>query len=77
MRTEMVQDSPAPFVLQHPPTPETSATGVGQCALPATSPEPALEDNTPLLVLALEEIEARRSAIEWLVDANLLRLCLV
>jgi len=74
MRTEMVHDSPAPFVLQQ--APETTATEIDRSALPALSHDPADEAGTPLLVVALEELEARRAAIEWLVEANLLRLCL-
>ena len=76
MRIEMAHDSPAPLVLQRAPARETTATDVSHCALPAASADLAHEDDTPLLVAALEEIEARRAAIEWLVDANLLRLCL-
>jgi hypothetical protein len=37
----------------------------------------AAEHDANLLVAALEDIETRRAAIEWLVDANLLCRCLV
>jgi hypothetical protein len=37
----------------------------------------AAEHDANLLVAALEDIEARRAALEWLVDANLLCRCLV
>jgi hypothetical protein len=37
---------------------------------------PAAHDPTRLLA-ALDEIEARRAAIQWLVEADLLSLCLV
>lgn len=37
----------------------------------------AAEHDANLLVAALEEIEARQAALEWLVDANLLCRCLV
>jgi len=76
MRTETVPDLPTPFVLQQSPAPERLATAIRHIALPATHPDPPREDEIPLLVAALEEIEARRAAIEWLVDADLLRLCL-
>jgi hypothetical protein len=76
MRFVTVPDSPAPFVLQQSATLGTIATDVRHWALPALSSDPAAEDETPLMVLALEEIEARRAAIEWLVEAGLLRLCL-
>jgi hypothetical protein len=32
--------------------------------------------DVPLLIVALEEIDARRLAIEWLVEAGLLGACL-
>jgi hypothetical protein len=35
------------------------------------------EHDAAVLVVALEEVEARRRAIEWLLDANLLCLVLV
>jgi hypothetical protein len=37
----------------------------------------AAEHDANLLVAALEDIEARRAALEWLVEANLLCRCLV
>ena len=43
----------------------------------ATRSAHAVEHDANLLVAALEDIEARRAAIEWLVDANLLCRCLV
>jgi hypothetical protein len=43
----------------------------------ATRSDRAAEHDASLLVAALEDIEARRAAIEWLVDANLLCRCLV
>jgi hypothetical protein len=39
--------------------------------------DPASAHDPALLVAALEEIEARRAAIEWLLDAELLCLCSV
>ena len=38
---------------------------------------PATEHDATLLVAALEEVEARRAALESLLDADLLRACLV
>lgn len=39
--------------------------------------DPASAHDPTLIVTALEEIEARRAAIEWLVNAELLCLCSV
>jgi len=44
-------------------------------ALAADEPTAAAHDAT-LLVAALEEIEARRAALEWLLEAELLSRCL-
>jgi hypothetical protein len=35
------------------------------------------ENDETVLIAALEELEAQRAAIAWLVEGNLLRLCLV
>jgi hypothetical protein len=43
----------------------------------ATKPESSLDHDAELLVAALEVVEARRVAIEWLLEADLLGLCLV
>jgi hypothetical protein len=43
----------------------------------ATRSDRAAEHDPNLLVAALEDVEARRAALEWLVDANLLSRCLV
>ena len=39
--------------------------------------EPLPDHDPALLVAALEAVEARRLALEWLLEADLLRLCLV
>jgi len=46
------------------------------CAAPPAIYEPSAAHDGSLLVAALEEIEARRAAIEWLLEAELLSLCL-
>jgi hypothetical protein len=43
----------------------------------ATSSDCTAENDETVLVAALQEIEARRAAIEWLLEGNLLCLCLV
>jgi len=63
--------------LPRAPLPQTmGAESVGCGSLAMSSASGGLHDPT-LLVAALEEIEARRAAIEWLLAADLLCLCLV
>jgi hypothetical protein len=52
-------------------------TDIASGASVATRSDHAAEHDANLLVAALEDIEARQAAIEWLVDANLLCGCLV
>ena len=44
---------------------------------PATKSDPRVDHDETLLVAALEVIESRRTALEWLLEADLLRLCLL
>jgi len=39
--------------------------------------ESAADHDTTLLVAALQDLESRRAAIEWLLEAGLLGQCLV
>jgi hypothetical protein len=50
---------------------------VSRSAGPATPSDRGTDHDETLLVAALEVIESRRAAIEWLLEADLLRLCLV
>ena len=62
----------------HLPTlvlPETAPV-ITRRALPARRSYPTADHDAMLLVGALEEIEARRAALEWLLDRDLLRACL-
>ena len=43
----------------------------------ASKSDLSAEHDPALLVAALEAVESRRAAIEWLLEADLLRLCLV
>ena len=52
-------------------------TDIASGTVIATRSGHAAEHDATLLVAALEDIEARQAAIEWLVDANLLCRCLV
>ena len=72
-----VPHSPAPRALQRPSRPETVEPDSTGCASLAMSSASTAAHDPTLLVAALEEIEARRAAIEWLLDADLLCLCLV
>jgi hypothetical protein len=47
------------------------------CAAPLAISEPSAAHDASLLVAALDEIQARRAAIQWLLEAELLCLCLV
>jgi hypothetical protein len=71
VRTETTYHPIRPYVLQNPsslaPTIEPDNSGCHS---------PAAHDAT-LLVAALEDLEARRVALEWLLEADLLRVCLV
>ena len=63
-----------------PPTsslPEPLGNDITRCAWRATNSQPTADSDTSLLVAALEDIEARRKSIEWLLDADLLCMCLV
>ena len=71
--TANVSDSSAPRAPASLETMEPDP-GPGLPVMMRTDSAPA-HDST-LLVAALEEIEARRAAIEWLRDAGLLCLCL-
>ena len=78
MRTETTPRMTTSNVLQPPPSqPGTSEPDVPRCTLPSRSSDPSAEHDASQLVAALEDLEAQRAAIEWLVDADLLRLCLI
>jgi hypothetical protein len=57
--------------------PQTMASaGVAACASPPVASAAGVGYDALLLVAALEEIDARRVAIEWLLEAELLCVCL-
>jgi len=56
--------------------PETMASDVNRYPSPAMTSDTSRGYDAILLVAALEEIDARRAAIEWLMEADLLCLCL-
>jgi len=67
--------SSAPF--QSSFMPPAIGAHITRCEPEATSSDCTAEDDGTALVAALEEIEAQRAAIEWLLEANLLCLCMV
>lgn len=77
MRTEISRDPTAPYILQPPSPVETIEPDISGCELPARSSNRRSEHDATLLVAALEDLHAQRVAIEWLVNADLLCLCLV
>ena len=74
---ETVRNSTRPHMLQLPrPSPGAREPDDSRSELSARSSDPTVHDAT-LLVAALEDLEAKRVAIEWLLDADLLCVCLV
>lgn len=61
----------------YPPPVEMWGPDFTDYASLAMSANAAAAHDPTLLLAALGEIEARRAAIEWLLEADLLRLCLV
>ena len=83
-----VQAAPAHHLSRHPASrssapfqtssmPQAVEADITRCELTATSSDCTVENDGTVLVAALEEIEARRAAIEWLLEANLLCACMV
>jgi hypothetical protein len=69
-----VSDSSGPPVVRQASLPEVLEPETVN-ALLATSSEATTGYDPTLLIAALEEVQARQAAIEWLLDANLLCLC--
>ena len=72
-----VPGSPAQGVLRSSSTPETTEPGMASGAKLGSRSETTAGYDADLLVAALEDIELRRAAIEWLLEADLLCVCLV
>jgi hypothetical protein len=77
MYSVTVPDSPAQVVLPPSSMPETAKPGMTSGAKLRSSSEATCAYDADLLVAALEDIESRRAAIEWLLEADLLCVCLV
>ena len=77
MRTEITRDPTRAYVLKHPPSPpQTTEPGNSRRHLPACTSEPPAAHDATLLVAALEDLEAQRVALEWLLETDLLCVCL-
>jgi hypothetical protein len=72
-----VPDTPAQGVLPPSSMPETTKPGMTSGAKLRSSSEATAGYDADLLLAALEDIESRRAAIEWLLEADLLCVCLV
>jgi hypothetical protein len=78
VRTETTPAPTMSYVVHHAPSqPAAIEPDISHGELPARSSDPHAEHDATLLVAALEHLEAQRAAIEWLLDADLLCLCLV
>ena len=77
MYSVTVPDSPAQGVLPPSSKPETTEPGMASGGKLRSRSEAAAGYDADLLVAALEDIESRRAAIEWLLEADLLCVCLV
>jgi hypothetical protein len=73
----IIHDSPARCVLSSPGNGERTPPDERHGEEPATESDSRLDHDETLLVAALEVIESRRAEIEWLLEADLLRVCLV
>ncbi len=77
MWTATVSDSSAPRARSPASLPQTLEPEVSADVSVPMHVDPVPAHDATVLVAALEEIEARRAAIAWLLEADLLRLCLV
>lgn len=67
----------SPTMLPPSSMPETPEPGVASGAKLRSKSEATAGHDADLLVAALEDIQSRRAAIEWLLEANLLCACLI
>lgn len=70
-------DSPARCGPSPPTSWEKTRSDLIRSREPADGSAPSLAHDSSLLVAALEDIELRRAALDWLLEADLLRFCLV
>jgi len=77
MHAVIVPDSLPPCALPSLAIPARTGLGVSGDAKPAMRSESGADHDATLLVAALEDIESRRAAVAWLLEADLLCRCLV
>ena len=73
----IVPESQAWSVIRVPALSVTTQTAAPRYAGSPIGTASAADHDATLLVAALEEIDTHRTALEWLLDADLLRRCLV
>lgn len=76
MHTAITSSSTTAWSPQRASPPQAVATDIARRPSTAMSADAPGGYDPILLVASLEEIEARRATLEWLLDANLLCLCL-
>ena len=73
-----ISDLTAPRVPQQSSSvPLPIEAGITDYVVGTIRSDPAADEGMTLLLAALDEIEVRRAALEWLLDADLLCRCLV
>ena len=84
LHPETISDPGAPIPGRLPagappssPISRRTQAGLPRHSKPAMRSESAADHDTTLLVAALQDLESRRAAIEWLLEAGLLGQCLV
>ena len=77
MYSNTVPASTTQSVLPPSSMPGTTEPGMASGAKLPSRTEATAGYDADLLAAALDEIESRRAAIEWLLEADLLRVCLV
>jgi hypothetical protein len=77
MHAVIIPDSLPPCALPSLARSARAGTGVARDAQTAMRSASAADHDAALLVAALEDVAARRAALAWLVEADLLCRCLV
>ena len=72
----LIQDPAARGGFQPPQLPRRTRSETNRSGELGSGSGPTLDHDPTLLLAALEEVQARRLAIEWLLEADLLRLCM-
>jgi hypothetical protein len=73
----LIHDSPARRALPSRKMGDRTRADMTRSGKPATESDPTVDHDATLLVAALEIVASQQAAIEWLREADLLRLCVV